>query len=84
MKFSKSSLGPNSVITMKQLLKTYLQRGGFEIQINVIDKETLKKAVDHPEEYSDLVVRIGGYSDYFVKLQPQMQQEIILRTEHEI
>ncbi|MBR5187809.1 MAG: hypothetical protein IKW18_04985, partial [Clostridia bacterium] len=38
----------------------------------------------NPEAYRDLVVRIGGYSDYFVKLSPQMQQEILLRTEHRI
>ena len=84
MKFSKSSLGTNSLTTMKNLIKTYLTRGGFEMQINVIDKETLKKAVLNPEEYRDLVVRIGGYSDYFVKLSPEMQQEVILRTEHVI
>lgn len=84
MKFSKKSLGTHSLNTMKSLVKTYLARGGFEMQINVIDKETLKKAVVNPEEYRDLVVRIGGYSDYFVKLSPEMQQEVILRTEHRI
>lgn len=84
MKFSKKSLGPQSLETIKSLIKTYLKRGGFEIQINVIDKETLEKAIINPEEYRDLVVRIGGYSDYFVKLSSEMQQEVILRTEHEI
>ncbi|MBQ4145759.1 MAG: hypothetical protein IJD36_03935, partial [Clostridia bacterium] len=49
-----------------------------------IDKETLEKAIINPDEYRDLVVRIGGYSDYFVKLSPEMQQEVILRTEHSI
>ncbi len=84
MKFSKKSLGMHSLNVMKSLIKTYLKRGGFEMQINVIDKETLEKAVTNPEEYRDLVVRIGGYSDYFVKLSSEMQQEVILRTEHEI
>ncbi|MBO5453261.1 MAG: hypothetical protein J6A69_04780 [Clostridia bacterium] len=84
MKFSKKSLGPNSVETMKNLVKTYLSRGGFEIQINVVDKDTLLKAVDNPEQYRDLVVRIGGYSDYFVSLEPNMQQEVIARTEHSL
>ncbi|MBQ7794594.1 MAG: hypothetical protein IJ366_08790 [Clostridia bacterium] len=84
MKFSKKSLGANSCSTMKNLVKTYLMRGGFEIQINVIDRGTLEKAVKNPEEYQDLVVRIGGYSDYFVKLSPNMQQEVILRTEHQL
>ena len=84
MKFSKKSLGIHSLDTMKSLIKTYLKRGGFEMQINVIDKETLEKAIINPDEYRDLVVRIGGYSDYFVKLSPEMQQEVILRTEHSI
>ncbi len=84
LKFSKASLGENSTETLKTLIKTYIQRGGLETQINVIDNETLKKAQLHPEEYRDLVVRIGGYSDYFVTLSPQMQNEVILRTAHKI
>ena len=82
LKFAKSSLGANSAQTVKALVKTYLERGGFETQINVVDNETLKKAQADPEQYRDLVVRIGGYSDYFVKLSPQMQAELILRTAH--
>ena len=46
--------------------------------------ELLEKARQKPEEYRDLVVRIGGYSDYFTRLSPEMQQEVILRTEHHI
>ena len=84
MKFSKSSLGPRSREIMKALVKAYLQRGGFEIQINVTDKALLLRAMENPEEYRDLVVRIGGYSDYFVRLSPEMQKEVILRTEHKI
>ena len=52
--------------------------------MNVLDKEALEKAVINAEEYKDLVVRIGGYSDYFVKLSQRMKDEVILRTEHEI
>ena len=84
MKFSKSSLGEHSLEIMKSLIKTYIDRGGFELQINVVDKETLEKARENPEAFRDLVVRIGGYSDYFVRLSPQMQSEVILRTEHSI
>lgn len=61
-----------------------LLRGGFEMQINVTDREILERARENPEEYGDLVVRIGGYSDYFTRLSPQMQNELILRTEHKI
>lgn len=84
LKFLKSSLGADSLRTMETILKVYLQRGGFEVQVNVVDNETLRKAQKNPEQYRDLVVRIGGYSDYFVKLSPQMQEEIILRTAHEL
>ena len=84
MKFSKSTLGKDSLNIMQGLIKAYMLRGGFEMQINVTDKELLEKARQNPEEYRDLVVRIGGYSDYFTKLSPQMQQEVILRTEHHI
>lgn len=84
MKFTKSTLGPHSLAIMKALIKAYLLRGGFEMQINVTDKEILEKAKLHPEEYRDLVVRIGGYSDYFTRLSPEMQEEVILRTEHRI
>ena len=84
LKFSKASLGISSLNTMRSIVKTYLKRGGFEIQINVVDNETLKKAQKVPEAYRDLVVRIGGYSDYFVKLSPEMQAEVILRTAHNV
>ena len=66
------------------MVETYMRRGGFEMQINVVDRETLMKAQAEPEAYRDLVVRIGGYSDYFVKLSPQMQSEVLLRTAHEV
>ena len=82
MKFNASLLrSPGSRQGLRDLVLTYLRRGGFEAQINVVDQETLKKAKVHPEEYRDLVVRIGGYTDYFARLSPQMQDELILRTE---
>lgn len=84
MKFSKSSFTSDSFNNLMALIKTFIERGGFEIQINVTDKEALEKARKNPEEYKDLVVRIGGYSDYFTNISPEMQAEVILRTEHEI
>ena len=84
MKFSKKNFTPDSVNNIIALVKTYISRGGFELQINVTDKETLEKAQKTPEMYKDLVVRIGGYSDYFVTLSPEMQQEVIARSEHVI
>ena len=84
LKFSKSTLGKDSLNVMQGLIKAYMLRGGFELQINVTDRALLEKARRNPEEYRDLVVRIGGYSDYFTRISPEMQQEVILRTEHHI
>ena len=84
LKFSRKMFGPDSMEKMLSIVRTYMERGGFEMQINVVDRDTLVKARKNPESYQDLVVRIGGYSDYFVKLSSQMQEELLLRTEHEI
>jgi formate C-acetyltransferase len=82
MKFNKSLFtGSEAQNRLRDLIVTFLRRGGFETQINVVDHETLKKARKNPEEYRDLVVRIGGYTDYFTRLSPQMQDEVMLRTE---
>ena len=84
MKFSRSSMGRESLKVLESIVRTYMHRGGFEMQINVIDRATLERSRDNPEAYRDLVVRIGGYSDYFVALTPKMQEEVMLRTEHTI
>ena len=63
------------------LFRSYLRRGGFEIQFNIVSADTLRDAKERPEEYRDLVVRVAGYSDYFNTLTPQLQDEIIARTE---
>lgn len=69
---------------LRQLIETYLQRGGFEMQVNVVSRDTLLAAREHPEQYRDLLVRVAGYSDYFTRLNPKMQEEVIARTEHEM
>jgi formate C-acetyltransferase len=65
------------------LVKTYAEMGGYHIQFNVVDRETLLDAQRHPENYRDLVVRLAGFSVFFVDLSPQVQMEIISRTEHQ-
>ncbi len=84
LKIGKSLMTEHSIENIITLVKTYFTRGGVQIQINVIDAEVLRKAMEHPQQYADLLVRIGGYSDYFVKLNSHMQQEIISRTEQEV
>lgn len=64
------------------LLEGYLAMGGFEVQVNVVSRETLVQAQEHPEKYANLIVRVAGYSDYFTRLSRSLQDEIIRRTEH--
>jgi trans-4-hydroxy-L-proline dehydratase len=83
VKFSKSSLRTDEDMSaLANLITTYMRRGGFEIQVNVVDAATLREAQARPEEYQDLIVRVAGYSDYFVRLSGIMQEEVIQRTEH--
>jgi trans-4-hydroxy-L-proline dehydratase len=84
LKFQRPHNDREFVPRLLDVVETYLHRGGFEVQVNVVDRATLLAARAHPEQYRDLVVRIGGYSDYFVGLSAGMQDEIIMRTEHEM
>ena len=68
---------------LKQLIDIFIRFGGFETQVNILDAARLKAAQLHPEEHRDLVVRIGGYTDYFTGLSPAMQAEVIQRTQYE-
>ena len=70
--------------SLMHLLQTYFQNGGFQVQFNMVDSETLKDARQNPDQYRDLIVRISGYSGIFVNLSDIAQDEIIERTEYEI
>jgi formate C-acetyltransferase len=67
---------------LAHLIRTYFKLDGHHIQFNVINADTLRDAQKHPEKYTDLLVRVAGYSDYFVDLSIELQNEIIRRTEH--
>ena len=83
MKFHPSALtGEEGLQKFAQLIRTYFKLGGHHVQFNVLSAETLRAAQLHPEEYQDLIVRVAGYSDYFVRLSRDLQDEIISRTEH--
>lgn len=82
-KFTPSFLEDEKGITaVRQLIRSYFKMNGHHIQFNVVDANTLRKAKKNPEEYRDLIVRVAGYSDYFVDLTEELQDEIIRRTEH--
>jgi len=67
---------------MQNLVRTYFDLGGMQLQINVIDQSVLKDAIAHPEQYEDLIIRVGGYSEYFNRLSPALKQTVLERTEH--
>jgi pyruvate formate-lyase/glycerol dehydratase family glycyl radical enzyme len=67
---------------LAHLIRTYFRLGGHHIQFNVVDAETLRNAQKNPEMYRDLIVRVAGYSDYFVDIGKELQDEIISRTAH--
>ncbi len=67
---------------LRNLVRTYFDLGGMQLQINVIDQAVLEDAIAHPKRYQDLIVRIGGYSEYFSRLSPELKQTLLERTEH--
>ncbi len=67
---------------VRAMLNVYFHKGGQELQLNAVDTDMLRAAQKNPREYRDLVVRIAGFSEFFVNLTPDMQEEIIARTAH--
>ena len=69
---------------LAHLIRAYFERGGFQVQFNMVDSGTLKEAQEQPERHRDLVVRVSGYSALFIGLSDTAQDEIISRTEYEL
>ncbi|MFO7732810.1 MAG: glycyl radical protein [Candidatus Aminicenantes bacterium] len=68
---------------LKDLVRSYFRMMGHHIQFNVVTADLLREAKAQPEKYRDLIVRVAGYSDYFVDCSTELQDEIIRRTEHQ-
>ena len=73
----KTRKGRDNVL---RLVKTFFDNDGYHIQFNVLDTAILRDAQKHPENYRDLVVRVAGFSAFFTKLAPGVQDEVIERT----
>jgi formate C-acetyltransferase len=85
MKLTKSLLNTREkLIKVASLIKVFMARGGWHIQFNIHSLEELLDAKKHPEKHKNLLVRVGGYSAYFVDLPPELQDEIIARTQHAV
>ena len=67
---------------LKPLVQGFFRQGGVQLQITCASRAELLDAVAHPEKHENLVVRIGGYSEYFNRLSPVLKQTVIERTEY--
>jgi 4-hydroxyphenylacetate decarboxylase large subunit len=66
-----------------ELIRSYMRKGGFHVQFNIVDSRMLKQAQEDPEKYRSLLVRVAGFTQYWVELGKQIQDEVISRTEYE-
>ncbi len=82
-KFSPSMFSDEKRAKLATLIKVYFDRGGQQIQINATSREVLEDAMEHPENYRDLVVRVSGFSAYYVTLGKDVQKDILQRTQQE-
>ena len=83
LKFHPTALkGEKGSRNLLALIKTYFDGPGFHVQFNVVDSQMLRDAQARPERYRDLVVRVAGFSAYWVEMSKALQDQVIARTEH--
>jgi formate C-acetyltransferase len=82
MRFSPDVLDGDGLDRLADLVRSYFRMDGHHVQFNVFDAAALREAQKRPDEYRHLIVRVAGYSDYFVDVGRDLQDEIISRTEH--
>jgi len=84
-KFTPAAVGGEQGLkNFVSIIKSFFDKKGSHVQFNVVDKQTLLDAQEHPEDNQDLIVRVAGYSAHFVTLAKEVQDDIINRTEHEM
>lgn len=83
IRFQKQFLSTASGLNAcANLIRTFFAMGGMQIQVSVLNKADMLAAQKEPDKYGDLIVRIGGYSEYFTKLDRALQDSVIARTEY--
>ncbi len=85
LKIHPSALnGQDGIDKLRDMTYAYFENGGMEVQYNVVSVDVLRAAQKEPEDYKDLIVRIAGYSAYFVELSTDCQNDLISRTENNL
>ena len=75
-------IGDEQVNNLTRIIDGYVRQDGHHINVNVLEREMLLDAMDHPEKYPQLTVRVSGYAVNFVKLTREQQEDVINRTFH--
>lgn len=70
--------------SLRSLVETYFAMGGIQVQVTCTSVDELKDALENPDKHRDLIVRVGGYSDYFINLSPALRQAVVERNVHEL
>ena len=73
---------PHLATVLRPLVTAFFEKGGMQLQISCVSKEDMLDALDHPERHENLIVRIGGFSEYFNRLSPALKQDMLSRTEY--
>jgi len=82
IKFDGHVFRDDNIEKLRSLIRVYFERGGQELQVNCVSREKLKEASAHPELYKNLVVRVSGFSAFYVDLSKEIQKDILERTEY--
>lgn len=71
-----------NISIVRPLVDAFFGKGGMQLQVSCLSREDMLDAIAHPENHRNLVVRIGGFSEYFIRLSPELQQTVLARTEY--